>query len=233
MTKTDALNIFKKIEEIEKYVAFIDILGYKNKIDKCEENGDLKAVALLNFIMNNNHIDAADELTTFVFSDCMYIVGDELEKVLKLLAYISIQLLRASKIELPYYKQTEINLIRGAITKGNLIVNEKLNTLLGPAVNETYIMESQIAIYPRIIISDKIMNSKLNSYFKEDSDGIYFFDFLLFLQKSEAEAMNEDEMNRYITFLEEYIENSDNLKINQKYKWFKKYLYTRKEDKDK
>lgn len=183
--------------------------------------------------MNNNHIDAVDELTTFVFSDCMYIVGNELEKVLELLACISIQLLRASKIELPNSKQTEINLIRGAITKGNLIVNESLNTLLGPAVNETYILESQIAIYPRIIISDKIIDCELKNYFKEDSDGIYFFDFLLFLQKRKAYTMSQEEMNRHITFLEEYMENSDNLKINQKYKWFKKYLYTRKEDKDK
>lgn len=233
MTKTDALNIFEKIKETEKYVAFIDILGYKNKIDKCEENGNLKDAALLNLIMNNNHIDAADELITFVFSDCMYIVGDKLEKVLELIACISIQLLTASEIELSNSEQTEINLIRGAITKGNLIVNENLNMLLGPAVNETYILESQIAIYPRIIISDKIMDSELNSYFKEDSDGIYFFDFLLFfLQKRKENPMREEAMDRYITFLEKYIENSDNLKINQKYKWFKKYLYTRKEDKD-
>ena len=233
MTRIDALDIFKNIEETEKYVAFIDVLGYKNKIDKCEENGDLKDVALLNFIMNNNHIDVADELTTFVFSDCMYIVGDELEKVLELLACISIQLLGASRIELPGSKQTEINLIRGAVTKGNLIVNESINTLLGPAVNETYILESQIAIYPRIVISDKLIDCELKSYFKEDSDGTYFFDFLLFLQKRKAYVMSQEEMNRHITFLEGYIKNSGNLKINQKYKWFKKYLYTRNEDRDK
>ena len=139
----------------------------------------------------------------------------------------------ASRIELPGSKQTEINLIRGAVTKGNLIVNESINTLLGPAVNETYILESQIAIYPRIVISDKLIDCELKSYFKEDSDGTYFFDFLLFLQKRKAYVMSQEEMNRHITFLEGYIKNSGNLKINQKYKWFKKYLYTRNEDRDK
>lgn len=233
LTKTDAFSIFAEIEETEKYVAFIDILGYKDKIDKCEKQGDLKAVALLNFIMNNNRIDAMDELITFVFSDCMYIVGDELQKVLELLACISVQLLGASKIEVSNsVKQTEINLIRGAITKGNLIVDERLNTLLGPAVNEAYLLESQIAIYPRIIISNKIVDCEMREDFKEDRDGIKYFDFLQFLQENKEYPMSKDEVNRHITFLKEYIENSDNVKIIQKYKWFEKYLSTRSEDTD-
>ena len=233
LTKTDACSIFTEIEKTEKYVAFIDILGYKDKIDKCEKQGNLKDVALLNFIMNNNRIDAMDELITFVFSDCMYIVGDELQKVLELLACISIQLLGASKIEVSNSaKETDINLIRGAITKGNLIVDERLNTLLGPAVNEAYILESQIAIYPRIIISNKIVDCESGEYFKEDRDGIKYFDFLLFLQENKEYTMSKDEVNRHITFLKEYIENSDNVKIIQKYKWFEKYLSTRSEDTD-
>lgn len=231
LTKTDAFSIFAEIEETEKYVAFIDILGYKDKIDKCEKQGDLKDVALLNFIMNNNRIDAMDELITFVFSDCMYIVGDELQKVLELLACISVQLLGASKIEVSNsVKQTEINLIRGAITKGNLIVDESLNTLLGPAVNEAYLLESQIAIYPRIIISNKIVDCEMREDFKEDRDGIKYFDFLQFLQDNKSYSMNKDEVNRHITFLREYTENSGNTKIIQKYKWFEKYLSTRSED---
>lgn len=237
LTKTDAYSIFTEIEKTEKYVAFIDILGYKDKIDKCEKQGNLKDVALLNFIMNNNRIDAMDELITFVFSDCMYIVGDELQKVLELLACISIQLLGASKIEVSNFaKETDINLIRGAITKGNLIVDERLNTLLGPAVNEAYILESQIAIYPRIIISNKIVDCEsgedFGEYFKEDRDGIKYFDFLLFLHENKKYIMSKDEINRHITFLKEYIENSDNVKIIQKYKWFEKYLSTRSEDTD-
>ena len=233
LTKTDACSIFTEIEKTEKYVAFIDILGYKDKIDKCEKQGNLKDVALLNFIMNNNRIDSMDELITFVFSDCMYIVGDELQKVLELLACISIQLLGASKIEVSNFaKETDINLIRGAITKGNLIVDERLNTLLGPAVNEAYILESQIAIYPRIIISDKIKDYGLRKYFKEDRDGIKYFDFLLFLHKNKKYTMSKDDINRHITFLREYAKNSGNTKIIQKYKWFEKYLSTRSEDTD-
>ena len=237
LTKTDACSIFTEIEKTEKYVAFIDILGYKDKIDKCEKQGNLKDVALLNFIMNNNRIDAMDDLITFVFSDCMYIVGDELQKVLELLACISIQLLGASKIEVSNFaKETDINLIRGAITKGSLIVDERLNTLLGPAVNEVYILESQIAIYPRIIISNKIVDCEsgedFGEYFKEDRDGIKYFDFLLFLHENKKYIMSKDEINRHITFLKEYIENSDNVKIIQKYKWFEKYLSTRSEDTD-
>lgn len=91
-------------------------------------------------------------------------------------------------------------------------------------------MESQIAIYPRIIISNKIADYGLRKYFKEDRDGIKYFDFLLFLQENKEYTMSKDEVNRHITFLKEYIENSDNVKIIQKYKWFEKYLSTRSED---
>ena len=111
-----------------------------------------------------------------------------------------------------------------------MIVDERLNTLLGPAVNEAYLLESQIAIYPRIIISNKIVDCEMREYFKEDRDGIKYFDFLQFLQDNKSYSMNKDEVNQHITFLREYTENSDNTKIIQKYKWFEKYLSTRSED---
>lgn len=229
----DAFSTFKEVKETEKYVAFIDILGYKDKIDKCKKQGDLKDVALLNFIMNNNCIDAMDELITFVFSDCMYIVGDELQKVLELLACISIRLLGTSEIEISNsIKRTNINLIRGAITKGNLIVNESLNMLLGPAVNEAYLLESKIAIYPRIVISKEIVDSELRKYFKEDGDGIQYFDFIRFLKDKKAYTMSQNEKNQYLTFLKDYMNNSSDMKIIQKYKWFEKYLSIGSKDLD-
>lgn len=46
---------FDELEESEEYVAYIDVLGYK---DKVRNSDNLKDVALLNFIFNKNQIDS-------------------------------------------------------------------------------------------------------------------------------------------------------------------------------
>ncbi len=215
---------FDELEESEEYVAYIDVLGYK---DKVRNSDNLKDVALLNFIFNKNQIDSINDLTTFILADCMYIVGEDLDKILKLIACIAIQLLGASKMEITNQermKVNEINLIRGGITKGKVIVEKTLNTLLGPAVNEAYSFESKLAIYPRIIVSDSLKKHKLSSYFNEDFDGIMFFDFLRYLKEKKLYTMNQEIKEGYIDFMRRYKDNSQDLKIVQKYNWFINYL---------
>lgn len=46
--------------------------------------------------------------------------------------------------------------LRGAITKGNLFSDN--SKVFGPALNQAYILESQSAVYPRIIFTTKLLN---------------------------------------------------------------------------
>ena len=75
---------------------------------------------------------------------------------------------------------------RGLLSRG-AIVKEKLyhrgNVLIGPALVEAYTMESSLAVYPRILISNNLL-ALLNKcedhkhWMRRDSDGLHFVDTL-------------------------------------------------------
>ena len=211
---------FLKTEIKELYVAFIDILGYKDKIKRCV---DLHDVGILNFILNKNKKDAKRDLIIFYFSDCMYIIGNDINKILELIAFIQIQLLDASEIQITAEKQSykDINLVRGGITKGEILVNEQLNILLGSAVNKAYELESMEAKYPRIILDTAISwDNVLEQYIKKDRDGVMYFDFIQYLQKHENYKFDKKKKQRFIEFIQEYKKKSKDDKIKEKYRWF-------------
>ena len=215
---------FLKTEIKELYVAFIDILGYKDKIKRCV---DLHDVGILNCILNKNKKDAKRDLIIFYFSDCMYIIGNDINKILELIAFIQIQLLDASEIQITAEKQSykDINLVRGGITKGEILVNEQLNILLGSAVNKAYELESMEAKYPRIILDTAISwDNVLEQYIKKDRDGVMYFDFIQYLQKHENYKFDKKKKQRFIEFIQEYKKKSKDDKIKEKYRWFEKYL---------
>ena len=78
-------------------------------------------------------------------------------------------------------------LIRGAVTIGDIHYDEKRNIGFGPGFIRAYELESQLALYPRIILDPSIDKDyiKLNNYKIEniynicvDFDGLLFIDFL-------------------------------------------------------
>ncbi|MDD2524575.1 MAG: hypothetical protein PHT81_07005, partial [Endomicrobiaceae bacterium] len=77
-------------------------------------------------------------------------------------------------------------LMRGGITIGNLYLNDIF--VYGKGLSEAYFMESELAIYPRMILSSKlhkkIFNNDIrtiifliNISYNIDFDGIYYLDF--------------------------------------------------------
>ena len=153
----------------------------------------------------------------------MYIIGNDINKILELIAFIQIQLLDASEIQITAEKQSykDINLVRGGITKGEILVNEQLNILLGSAVNKAYELESMEAKYPRIILDTAISwDNVLEQYIKKDRDGVMYFDFIQYLQKHENYKFDKKKKQRFIEFIQEYKKKSKDDKIKEKYRWF-------------
>ncbi len=123
-------------------------------------------------------------------------------------------------------------LIRGGIAIGNLYHNDDI--VFGKALNDAYYLESECAIFPRIILTEETYErlektvtygeTRLMSWLAKDIDGFYYFDML-----SAAKEEFESE-NSYLLFLQgikDLIEDNpdkENLKLKQKHKWLQSKL---------
>ncbi len=201
-----------------RYVAFIDILGFKNIIEKSEKKENEiqyieKAINILKSFTNQS------SLVVTQFSDSVVISTndseDNFQKLLKCLLEISIK-----SIGIWY-------LLRGGITKGKLIHTK--DYLFGPAMNYAYKLESELAIFPRIIIDEQLneeINKRNDCFFTKDFDGIYYLDYL---NPKNFINMKKEELKTHLDSirdaLNEFNKKSINdLKIKQKYLWLEKKL---------
>lgn len=73
-------------------------------------------------------------------------------------------------------------LLRGAATVGKVSVSEDPQIIIGPAYIEAYMLESESAIYPRIILSDSFLQATKDClsfcYISTDTDKEKYLDFL-------------------------------------------------------
>lgn len=148
-----------------RFVAFIDILGFSNKVlNSINNNTQLKklqqTIKSINEIENLekkypiSHID--NKITTFsdsIILSCLSNSEDSLFYILLALIYIQIHLAMNDTI------------VRGGVTEGFLHHTRK--EIYGPAFIEAYELEKQIAIYPRIILSRKLQEKVINSNAQE------------------------------------------------------------------
>lgn len=140
----------------DRIVAFIDILGFSNMVN--QSGNDVKRLRYLTSAMDRFHnilwsweADGCYSSFAFTqFSDSIVISAiadtpDSFEMLQQLLSGI---MMLAEEYGI---------LVRGGITRGLLIHDDTL--LVGPAMVEAYHMESQCAIYPRIILDDSLKKS--------------------------------------------------------------------------
>ena len=181
----------------KRIVAFIDILGFKTKID----DGLLSETAarklhtalkrILQIKLDNEDLSSVlemkshgVEITTFSDSAVVSYPAADIDGLFFLLLdLVHLQL------ELASYDV----LLRGGITIGDLYHDGSI--VYGPAMNEAYLLESKKAVYPRVIadvpnindfIKEQVKLGKADHYdvrdtlnlLKQDSDGKYFVDML-------------------------------------------------------
>lgn len=141
-----------------------------------------------------------------------------------------------SHIQLTFTKSNIF--VRGAVSVSDLYMDE--NIVLGPAIIESYKLETEKALYPRIILSNEVVEivKKHINYYAEhnhspqskeylvDIDGHYFINYLftLFYDHHYPENIIVSELNQH---KEAVIQNlntfKDNFKLFDKYAWTAKY----------
>lgn len=189
----------------KKLVAFVDVLGFKNKTNQITANEKTtlhqNLISIKNYINNLNsqyNSDTPQQIKSFRFSDsCMF--SAPLEKLNKLLCIIySMQL---------HFAANDF-FMRGGVTYAEIY--DRDDFFYGKGLNQAYKLESEKATYPRIILDPKIFNnwtnagsipeynlSELTSILRKDFDNIIYINFFAPPDEHAREYFNNINMNQH------------------------------------
>lgn len=217
------------------YVAFIDLLGFKNMINhKTQDeiaNIFIEVEKLINglgfYVKTNNGaerlIEKKDIHHKIMSDSIVFFIDSNVKNAL----YIIITLCNVVQMRLLDFPDPI--LARGAISRGDMYLDG--DKMFGKGLTKAYTLENGCAKYPRYIIPlnivdeytdyDIITNPK--NYLYDDSDGFYCIDYLSFYLK--AQPKREDRTAEKIEKLvyDALIKYSD-LSIREKYLYLKKNL---------
>ena len=159
-------NDLKKIEYSKCYVAFLDVLGFKNLVLSKKKEDKHKIDEYFNLIEEVTEylkeIKAKRNLGSIIISDSVILsvpVGNSDKEKIENLRHLCIAV---GKIQ---FSLALNNIwLRGAISSGDAYFNPVENQVVGPAYIGAYLLEERQAINPRVIIDNKIIRElKANS----------------------------------------------------------------------
>tara|TARA_B100002049_G_scaffold88502_1_gene65182 strand:- start:2220 stop:3005 length:786 start_codon:yes stop_codon:yes gene_type:complete len=240
----------EKYQFEERFVAFIDILGFTKIIEELERNKEneygLQTVkSILNFMdeesFNPNY---SVDLPIYVLEN-----GKLIEKELgdPRLTYISDCIIISTEPSLDGFKalSRKIHKIiadlaydgffcRGAITKGRLFHHNRI--LFGTAYMKAYLLEETKALYPRIIIDPDIIDffnledeeMPLSSgFYGLDEDGFYYLRYWTWQLFPPYAGSFENYMSIVLKKIGQLRRKYDETpKIKEKYDWLMKEHYS-------
>ena len=212
----------------DKIVAWIDILGMRNKIRDHKNHDAEEILDIMDHFQNyiRNSCENLEGLVKFIqISDGIIIVSefDCLKEICGILCQIQWKILINDNM-----------ILRGALTSGKIsITDDDPPLIVGPAFVEVFEMESENAIFPRILISHELYKSLKLDFIIEDSDHFYFLDFLEYVIKTEnyneKQLLHNLRTSKVLEFLRiEYNRHIEtNKKVAQKYGWLIEKLSAR------
>jgi hypothetical protein len=181
----------------KKLVAFIDILGVK---DKVKEEGDdaAQVVTLMKQIRTYVETECSvlvkeERLNSLQIGDGFFIVSeiDCIDEICRILSMVQWQVLIDS-----------LMLLRGVLTAGKVAVGEDGKYFIGPAVIEALELENRNAIFPRIIYERKKIEEYIDkarmtfNHITEDQDKIEYLDFVRY--NIDSQKLTEEQLNKLL-----------------------------------
>ena len=224
----------------DRIVAFVDVLGFKGLVDSSKN--DVKVLRNITSALSTLYewiwkweADGGDSSFAFTqFSDSVVLSAladtqDSFEMLLQLMLGI---------VDIAY---SNCIIVRGGIARGKLIHDNEM--VVGPAMVDAYFLESQIAKYPRIVISEELKTEfevnlqeyvdsqpnlteipRFNKIFKQDDvDGLWYMDYI----DPDEEFVIRHSKKDYIETLKDIarkgLSNSD-ANVRMKYEWLERKL---------
>ncbi|MES2363971.1 MAG: hypothetical protein V4646_19530 [Pseudomonadota bacterium] len=132
----------------KRAVLFLDILGFKQLIQDKKEDLILSALEVPQHLQNQSPFDGKTEMKISAFSDSIAVsevIKEDHIGVIRMMGY-------ASYLWWKFFA-------KGVLTRGGIAVGDlrhKDGIIFGPAMNEAYELESQVANYPRIALSEDV-----------------------------------------------------------------------------
>jgi hypothetical protein len=231
-----------ELEYGERYCAFVDILGFRGLIGEFGR-GALSITEMHDLLTTIHKTDGLStqywqtEFRTQSISDAVAIstnvTREGLTEILRALENLTLRLLKKG-----YF-------IRGGLVKGRLFHDE--NVVFGDALVEAYRLESEVALYPRVMATRAVWldfekyraegdDHSLDDWIKQSDDGPMFVHTLRatsqFAYRTKLENINlsppEQTNLNHITDLQNIIqkklhESIDNPRHFQKVQWFAEY----------
>lgn len=189
------------IKYVKCFVAFLDMLGFRSKVMESQHDSETLEILLDSLKIcggfqnegkkatnNLGEIRTISIQSRFFSDSIVFFLKEKPEDIAQL--FLIIRYLQDRLWEKDIC-------LRGAITVGDMYwpdtVHNQKNVTLGPAILEAHKLESQIAIYPRILISRSLKEyienkdvkawpfgrtGQLSKYIKQDKDREYFLDML-------------------------------------------------------
>ncbi len=225
----------------KSFCAYMDILGFSDKIlrnDLDFFNSYLDVLhEELKYLEDMHDLSGKNEFKNFelkIFTD-NFVFGhpwydeygeSELGNIFDVLSHIQ-------------FTFTKSNIfIRGAVSLSDLFMDS--NVVLGPGIIESYKLESEKAIYPRIILSEQVSSvvnkhigfyadkqgSLQNEEYLIDFDGYYFINYLLVLlrDRERNQEFVVKELSLHKTVIVENLEaTKDAFRVFEKYAWVANY----------
>lgn len=219
----------------KSFCAYLDILGFSEKIINNDIDFFNKYLSVLEEELK--YIKRRQKRSSFelkIFTD-NFVFGHpwydeygevELGNIFEVLAHIQFT-----------FSLSDI-FVRGAVSMSQLYMDE--NIVLGPAIIDAYKLETEKAVYPRVILSDKVIevvkghtryysepkDSPQNREYLVDIDGHYFINYLYVLVDGNRGRDEEVEHNLFKhkeAVTRNIILHQDKFKLFEKYLWVAKY----------
>lgn len=174
------------IKYVQSYVAFLDVLGFKELVYSKKAEDKKKLQEYSNSI--NNFVNILKEISiknTFnvdyiVISDSIIITAEQKEsnddniEILKNLCF-SIGFLQSLLSVLDIW-------LRGGVSSGETYFDKANNQIIGKAYIEAYLLEEKLVSNPHVVLDNKIINELgfknsdelINKINEKDNDGLSF-----------------------------------------------------------
>lgn len=214
------------------YIAFLDMLGFKNLIEQSVCKDVCIVFDNIKKPFSSAHFgeqpliteDTVKALNIKVMSDsiCFYIDAKYANALLALLMSCAIFQMNLLKLSTPV-------LLRGAVICGDMYA--KQDVTFGPGLTLAYLMEEHNAKYPRIIFSNEVLNyarQEDNAFVTQFIESnIIFRDFDAFYTLNYLQILSRTDRNCFRRFrqkIEQTLDTTTDESIREKYLYLERVL---------